>query len=311
MFANLIEEQKKDRDRFITQLASEICKSGKSIKHCFDVTDVNGDGKIGIDEFRSLVKKVNSKLSEYDVLVLFSEVASIGFTDFDVVLTKAKVRNALEGAPDISLWSQIAREITSSGKTAQQAFDMIDANHDGRASLEELWLLMTKINTAMSADSFKCAFALVDTSSDGSISPLQFQVAVDTAKARAEEEAKNMPNGHDLGFLQATKPKIMMKIKRHVYMARGGAPPYRGSYLTATDFVELDASRSIQEQINVLSSQGGSPQLASFPAFENTPGRWEFPSPGGQAVTDFTKTVQEVFGSSKAVIVLVPMMGMD
>ena len=107
------------------------------------------------------------------------------------------------------------------------------------------------------------------------------------------------------------RSKISVKMKRHVYNAHGCAPPYRGSYLTATDFVELDASRSLQEQIHIISDQGHDAQLASFPTDVDAPRRWELSSPGWQLVTDLTKTVQEVFGSNKAVVVLMPMIGTD
>merc|ERR1712008_598536 len=139
----------------------------------------------------------------------------------------------------------------------------IDVNHDGNVTQEELWSLMRKINSAMTADEFRCAFALVDTSGDGSIRPLQFKVAVETAKAKEGSEK-------DSGAIQqaSKRAKIMAKVKRHVYNARGGVPPYRGSYLTASDFVDLVLSSPLQDQLNTICHPSSSQnlQLASFPA---------------------------------------------
>jgi len=271
------------------------------MKQCFDQLDTSGDGKLGIDEFRAMAKQVNSSLSEFDVLVLFSEIASIGFSDFDATVSKARIRSALDKGPHVGLWTQIAVEVEKSGKSVKECFDLMDTNQDGKLSQAELWAMMTKINTAMTVDDFRCAFALVDTSSDGSITLSQFQIAVDTAKAK--------PN--------STADPIIMKIKRHVYNARGGPPPYRGSYLTATDFIELDAKQSLQDQKNKIFPLSGygaglsSGEIASFPVGTEPPRRWEFPSPGGEMLeSQLGKTAGDIF-TDKAVVVLIPLLGFD
>eukprot|EP00658_Telonema_sp_P-2_P039370 TRINITY_DN2816_c0_g1_i1.p2 TRINITY_DN2816_c0_g1~~TRINITY_DN2816_c0_g1_i1.p2 ORF type:complete len:114 (+),score=15.81 TRINITY_DN2816_c0_g1_i1:547-888(+) len=40
----------------------------------------------------------------------------------------------------------------------------------------------------------------------------------------------------------------------HVYQARGGAPPYRGSFLVSTETVELAANIPIGEQLDQLAT---------------------------------------------------------
>ena len=39
-----------------------------------------------------------------------------------------------------------------------------------------------------------------------------------------------------------------IKVRRHVYNARGGAPPHRGYHLVATDEVELAPGKKLKEQ---------------------------------------------------------------
>jgi len=345
------------RDKFVTKLAAEICSSGQSIKQCFDKMDADRNGKLGIDEFRAIAKQVNSNLSEYDVLVLFAEMASIGFSDFDALLTKAKIRFALGKNPNISIWARIATEVDRSGQTVQECFDSVDTNHDKKISQAELWSLMTKIDTGISADDCKFAFALVDTSSDGSITPFQFQTALEVVKTliAAGANAKTCLQGHSLtcaftdrdGFFcdrcrtvlmrgsythrchqcdydlcetcaAQDSPPTYIKVKRHVYNARGGAPPYRGSYLTATDTVELAADKSLGEQRDkIVPSSGFGAGLSSgtwaiFPADQEAPRCWEFPSPGGESLgaPQLEQSPRKIL-AGKALVVLIPMMGFD
>eukprot|EP00971_Amphidinium_carterae_P146688 2907322-Amphidinium_carterae.1 len=42
-----------------------------------------------------------------------------------------------------------------------------------------------------------------------------------------------------------------LKVRRHIYNFRGGAPPYRGLHLTATEEILLDPSVAIAEQLHL------------------------------------------------------------
>jgi len=100
-------------------------------------------------------------------------------------------------------------------------------------------------------------------------------------------------------------------VRRHVYNARGGAPPYRGSFLTATDEVELDANVPFvaQEQL-VFPSEGC--QLFAIPRSPDgrAPNRWE---DGLGVEVGLEASPAEVFGiwGQHEMVVLVPMDGMD
>merc|ERR1719189_2615715 len=61
---------------------------------------------------------------------------------------------------------------------------------------------------------------------------------------------------HEFGIKPDVEISVVVlnkvRVTRHVYHARGGAPPYRGSYLTSTDTVELDPGTLLSEQWNIL-----------------------------------------------------------
>eukprot|EP00928_Gymnodinium_smaydae_P096212 TRINITY_DN8447_c0_g1_i2.p2 TRINITY_DN8447_c0_g1~~TRINITY_DN8447_c0_g1_i2.p2 ORF type:complete len:241 (+),score=38.52 TRINITY_DN8447_c0_g1_i2:913-1635(+) len=115
----------------------------------------------------------------------------------------------------------------------------------------------------------------------------------------------------------------LLRVTRHVYNGRGGAPPHRGSYLTATDDIELDASMTMEEQMHKLvpnDGMGPAGRLGPRPHLvvvrvQDAPKRWQdleqqkgvnvFPVDGAQIAGD-------LFDShDKALVVLVPMRGMD
>eukprot|EP00446_Apocalathium_sp_SHHI-4_P057614 CAMPEP_0177296976 /NCGR_PEP_ID=MMETSP0368-20130122/2713_1 /TAXON_ID=447022 ORGANISM="Scrippsiella hangoei-like, Strain SHHI-4" /NCGR_SAMPLE_ID=MMETSP0368 /ASSEMBLY_ACC=CAM_ASM_000363 /LENGTH=492 /DNA_ID=CAMNT_0018755145 /DNA_START=72 /DNA_END=1551 /DNA_ORIENTATION=- len=105
----------------------------------------------------------------------------------------------------------------------------------------------------------------------------------------------------------------MLVVRRHIYNARGGAPPYRGSYLTASDEVELDVGVPLCQQFEkLLPPQTGPfpPSLAAIDASpEGAPQKWE---EHGLSV-DPELCPEEAFGDQGAVelVVLMPMQGMD
>mmetsp|Transcript_53836 Transcript_53836/g.125532 ORF Transcript_53836/g.125532 Transcript_53836/m.125532 type:complete len:437 (-) Transcript_53836:94-1404(-) len=130
----------------------------------------------------------------------------------------------------------------------------------------------------------------------------------------------------DLG----TDPEVVavvmstIKVKRHVYNMRGGAPPYRGYHLVASDEVELLPASKISEQLDKLvpydrfGDSDGSPLHVQplLHAFQATPSgevpkKWE----GGMNEVEIgpLSTPAEVFGVDGHVelAVLAPMRGMD
>jgi len=110
-----------------------------------------------------------------------------------------------------------------------------------------------------------------------------------------------------------------LTIKRHVYHARGGAPPHRGDYLTATDSIELQSNKVLSDQITLMvppdgmGGMFGGATLYLLPAGQAAPMKDPalFGSPHQQP--DMSKTAHEVFGHPAGydLIVCIPMKGMD
>ncbi|CAK9066239.1 unnamed protein product [Durusdinium trenchii] len=111
-----------------------------------------------------------------------------------------------------------------------------------------------------------------------------------------------------------------IKVKRHVYNARGGAPPYRGYHLVATDEVELLPGKKLSDQFGKIIPDDGYPAPGHFApravAFQSTPSaqaprKWE----GGmnEVEVDGNSTPEETFGVDGEVelAVLIPMRGFD
>lgn len=111
----------------------------------------------------------------------------------------------------------------------------------------------------------------------------------------------------------------IMKVTRHVYNMRGGAPPYRGYHLVASDEVELFPDSTMGEQMDKLvvadgyPGSGSGPVIQAFQASESgkAPPMWE----GGmnEVEIDIASTARDTFGMDGTVhvVVLVPMRGMD
>ncbi|CAL1134261.1 unnamed protein product, partial [Cladocopium goreaui] len=111
-----------------------------------------------------------------------------------------------------------------------------------------------------------------------------------------------------------------IKVRRHVYQGRGGAPPYRGFHLVATDEVELEPGKKLGEQWTKMVPEDGYPGPSGyqvFPfAFQSTPSfkvpeKWE----GGMNEVKVEQDIfpEDVFGVDGEVelAVLLPMRGMD
>eukprot|EP00435_Cladocopium_sp_Y103_P011978 s3833_g3.t1 len=111
-----------------------------------------------------------------------------------------------------------------------------------------------------------------------------------------------------------------IKVRRHVYQARGGAPPHRGYHLVATDEVELEPGKKLGEQWTKMVPEDGYPGpggYQAFPfAFQSTPSfqvpkKWE----GGLNEVKVEEDIfpEDAFGvdGEAELAVLIPMRGMD
>eukprot|EP00930_Biecheleria_cincta_P057204 TRINITY_DN4317_c0_g1_i1.p1 TRINITY_DN4317_c0_g1~~TRINITY_DN4317_c0_g1_i1.p1 ORF type:complete len:614 (-),score=142.22 TRINITY_DN4317_c0_g1_i1:76-1917(-) len=174
--------------------------------------------------------------------------------------------------------------------------------------------------------------AAVEATSDMTFGELKSYVAQDLELPEAQSQltldGQVVPDSLTLGEAQlgpdaeihAVVANIM-KVKRHVYNMRGGAPPYRGYHLVASDEVELYPDTPMGEQMDKLAvddgypghRMGGGPVIQAFQASASgkPPSMWE----GGfnQVDIDDASTARDLFGmdGSVHVAVLVPMRGMD
>jgi hypothetical protein len=128
----------------------------------------------------------------------------------------------------------------------------------------------------------------------------------------------------------------MVKVKRHIYNARGGAPPHRGSYLTSTEEIELDPTMTLGNQMHkIVPGHGAGKGMGKMgktkSKFETkskfAPNVWiwhadEVPRKWGEdegadiAKPErlFSDCVQlpEIFAKGgKSLVILIPMLGMD
>jgi len=111
-----------------------------------------------------------------------------------------------------------------------------------------------------------------------------------------------------------------IQVKRHVYNMRGGAPPYRGYNLVASDEIELLCDETLGNQMQNLAARDGYPgggsageQMYAFQATPSgtAPKKWE----GGMNEVEIKpeSTAADTFGVDGLVelAVMLPMRGMD
>lgn len=170
----------------------------------------------------------------------------------------------------------------------------------------------------------------VEATSDMTFGELKSYVAEDLelpeAQSQLTVDGEIVPDSLTLGEAQlgpdaeihAVVANIM-KVTRHVYNMRGGAPPHRGYHLVSSDEVELYPDSLLGEQMDKLAVGDGYPGGGSGPviqAFQASPGGkppsvWE----GGvnEVDIDTASTAGDTFGmdGSVHIAVLVPMRGMD
>eukprot|EP00440_Ansanella_granifera_P059497 gb/GFBE01064486.1/.p1 GENE.gb/GFBE01064486.1/~~gb/GFBE01064486.1/.p1 ORF type:complete len:408 (+),score=94.94 gb/GFBE01064486.1/:1-1224(+) len=105
-----------------------------------------------------------------------------------------------------------------------------------------------------------------------------------------------------------------LKVLRHVYNMRGGAPPYRGYALVASEEVELMSDSTVGEQMGLIvpSSLPRGTQVKAFQCDGKAPAKYGETSMN-EVELDLAQCAKDMFGTNGdvAIAVLVPMMGMD
>jgi len=119
----------------------------------------------------------------------------------------------------------------------------------------------------------------------------------------------------------------LVKVKRHIYNARGGAPPRRGSYLTSTEEVELDPTMTIGDQMyKIVPGDGAGKGMGKMKLkfalhaliwhSEEVPRKWGEDDGSVTAepeqLGDNCAQLPEIFANGgKSIVILIPMRGMD
>jgi hypothetical protein len=314
------------QDALLQQVAGEIIRNGGSLT--FPPIPTGGASLL---EFRKGLQQAGSSLTDDDINFLFTRVATVNSQSFSQLLTARQKVAALDvsslPAESLRLLQVMAKAVDASNQSVAQCFQQIDSNQDGKITFDELKTAVVKLESKASGlfgggapnqQALQHLFAMMDTSCDGTISLREFGAALVKAKQVASLATQGgAPTG----------PRVDIKITRHVYNARGGAPPYRGSYLTATDEVILDGNVLLANQKHKLVPASGappsfgmapSPEMYILPAAASAPQKWEDQAAPGIQKVDFNKKAADAFGTNFGIdfgisqlVVLIPMMGMD
>jgi len=271
-----------------------------------------------LKEFRLMLQQAKTSLTDDEVDFLFKEIATIDAAKLPVL---HKVSQAFKISTLPLECKQMLQNIALAIDKNVTSFFAADQDHDGKLSYDEfssemnrltnwhLWKNCTPSSTSGEIeDAKKRLFAMMDTSCDGTVSLGEFRAAL--------AELKKFSAPDEVGTI--------IKVTRHIYNARGGAPPYRGSYLTSTEEVMLTSNVTLMAQKSQLipasgySMFGGEPQAYTLPSGTTAPRKWESyddttPLGAKQLIIDpqGTTTASDVFNAGEQLVVLIPMQGMD
>ena len=287
------------------KLLSDMCKK------YFRKYDANKDGYLELDEVKVLCQDLHSGLG-------------MTMTDADIEESMESVEPCFrEGKKpglseqDFSLW--FSKILKDNVKNVKAQVESIEAT-----SSESLMKLTVKSLTGEGATLSLEASSTVAQLAKEAAAVLDLPVA-QTKIVCGGEVLK------DLDTLESCKldensdlTAVVMntiKVRRHVYRMRGGAPPHRGFNLVATDEVELLPGKKLADQYEKIVPGDGYPGSPSrfdprVYAFQSTastqvPRKWV----GGlnEVEVDAQNTPEDIFGvdGDVEVAVMIPMRGFD
>jgi hypothetical protein len=270
-----------------------------------------------LKEFRLMLQQAKTSLTDDEVNFLFKEIATIDAAKLPVL---HKVGQAFKISTLPLECKHLLGKIAWAIDKDATSFFAADKDKDGKLSYEEFRSEISRVlpgekfvqtippSTTSYDEKVARLFAMMDTSCDGTVSLGEFRTAL--------AELKQFSAPDQVGTI--------IKVTRHVYNARGGAPPYRGSYLTSTEEVMLTSNVTLMAQKSQLipasgySMFGGEPDAYTLPSGTTAPSKWESydgttPLGAKKLIIDpqGTTTASDVFKAGEQLVVLIPMSGMD
>lgn len=138
----------------------------------FERFDKNGDGKISGDELGDVLKALGSANSADEVARMMQEID----TDCDGHISLEEF---------VAFCSGDADPYRSAEKELQEAFELYDQDHDGKISVAELHLILTRLGEGCSEQDCAGMVKSVDADGDGFVSFKEFRTMMTNSKSAA------------------------------------------------------------------------------------------------------------------------------
>lgn len=100
-----------------------------------------------------------------------------------------------------------------------------------------------------------------------------------------------------------------VKVRVHVYHARGGAPPHRGDYLIATEYRTFDFGKPLKDQLQLGKGNDPTYCVLTAPPDGKAPAKWSEEGPK----LNVDQNPEDIFDSEGHIdlVALTPMIGVD
>ncbi|ORX51967.1 EF-hand [Hesseltinella vesiculosa] len=146
------------------------------LKQAFEFYDRDGDGKLGLDEFKSLLMSIDTHMNAEEA----NQMAESTDVNHDHVIDFDEFTHALlptpEGLPNLQCWyTSSSLERSSPEDELRACFQAFDYNHDGMISRSELKQVMRRLGECLSEQDVDDMMLEADTNRDGYIDFEEFK----------------------------------------------------------------------------------------------------------------------------------------